>query len=75
VGYYAPTARFGSPQDLMYFVDRCHQAGIGRDHRLGAGALPARRARARRLRRHALLRAPPTRASASHTDWGTKIFN
>ena len=28
-GYYAPTARFGHPQDFMYFVDRCHQAGLG----------------------------------------------
>jgi 1,4-alpha-glucan branching enzyme len=29
IDYYAPTARFGPPQDFMYFVDRCHQAGIG----------------------------------------------
>ncbi len=28
-GYYAPTARYGEPKDLMYFVDKCHQAGIG----------------------------------------------
>ena len=28
-GYYAPTSRFGSPHDFMYFVDRCHQAGLG----------------------------------------------
>jgi len=28
-GYYAPTARFGLPEDFMYFVDRCHQEGIG----------------------------------------------
>ncbi len=28
-GYYSCTSRYGNPQDLMYFVDRCHQAGIG----------------------------------------------
>ena len=28
-GYYAPTARYGEPKQLMKFVDRCHQAGIG----------------------------------------------
>jgi 1,4-alpha-glucan branching enzyme len=28
-GYFAPTARYGSPQDLMYFVDYLHQKGIG----------------------------------------------
>lgn len=29
VGYFAPTSRFGSPQDFMYFVDYLHQRGIG----------------------------------------------
>ena len=29
VGYYAPTARFGTPDDLKYFVDVMHSAGIG----------------------------------------------
>ena len=28
-GYYAPTSRFGSPDDFRYFVDRCHQEGLG----------------------------------------------
>ncbi|MGA2183543.1 MAG: 1,4-alpha-glucan branching protein GlgB [Bryobacteraceae bacterium] len=28
-GYFTPTARFGPPEDFMYFVDRCHQEGIG----------------------------------------------
>ncbi|HEX4708130.1 MAG TPA: 1,4-alpha-glucan branching protein GlgB [Candidatus Udaeobacter sp.] len=27
--YYAPTSRFGPPDDLRHFIDRCHQAGIG----------------------------------------------
>jgi 1,4-alpha-glucan branching enzyme len=29
VNYYAPTSRFGRPEDFMYFIDICHQNGIG----------------------------------------------
>jgi 1,4-alpha-glucan branching enzyme len=28
-GYFAPTARYGTPQDLMYFVDHLHERGVG----------------------------------------------
>jgi 1,4-alpha-glucan branching enzyme len=28
-GYYSCTSRYGTPQEFMYFVDRCHQEGIG----------------------------------------------
>jgi len=28
-GYFAPTSRYGSPDDLRFFIDACHQAGLG----------------------------------------------
>ena len=29
IGMFAPTQRFGEPDEFRYFVDRCHAAGIG----------------------------------------------
>jgi len=29
IGFYAPTSRYGNPDDFKYFVDKCHERGIG----------------------------------------------
>ncbi len=66
-GFFAPTTRYGAPDDLMAMIDDLHQRERRRDHRLGARALSDRSARARRVRRHAPVR---TRRSASRLSSG-----
>ena len=55
--YYAPTSRFGKPDDFRYLVDTPAPGRHRRDPRLGAGALPQGRLGAGPLRRHGPLRA------------------
>ncbi len=74
VGYFAPTSRHGSPADFMYFVDYCHQHGIG----VILDWTPAHFPRdAHGLARfdgtHLYEHADPRQAE--HKDWGTLIFN
>ena len=73
-GYYAATSRFGSPDDFRYFVDYCHQHGIGILLDWVPGHFPKDSHGLARFDGTALYEhADPRRGE--HRDWGTLIFN
>jgi 1,4-alpha-glucan branching enzyme len=74
LGFFAPTARFGPPEDFKFFVDACHQAGIGVILDWVPGHFPKDAHGLARFDGTALFEHEDPR-QGEHQDWGTLIFN
>jgi 1,4-alpha-glucan branching enzyme len=73
-GYYAPTPRFGSPDDLRTFVDRMHSNGVGLILDWVPAHFPRDEFALARFDGTALYEHADPRRGA-HPDWGTLVFN
>ena len=73
-GYYAPTSRYGTPDDFRYLVDYCHQNEIGVILDWVPAHFPKDDFALRRFDGTALYEHEDWRRG-EHPDWGTLIFN
>jgi 1,4-alpha-glucan branching enzyme len=74
VGYYSVTSRFGTPADFMYFVDRCHQEGLGVILDWTPAHFP-RDAHGLAFFDGTYLYEHEDPRRGAHPDWGTLVFN
>jgi 1,4-alpha-glucan branching enzyme len=74
VGMFAPTSRFGPPDDCRYFIDRCHQEGIGVIMDWVPGHFPYDEHGLGRFDGTALYEHDDPR-QGFHPDWNTFIYN
>ncbi len=73
-GYYAPTARFGTPDDFCALVDACHQAGVGVIVDWVPAHFPTDAFALARFDGTALYEHADPR-KGFHPEWGTYVFN
>jgi len=74
VNYYAPTSRFGNPDDFRAFVDKCHREGIGVILDWVPGHFPKDAHGLAKYDGTCLYEHPDPRIG-EHMDWGTLIFD